>query len=256
MIRSTLLLTAAAMALGACTPPTPRHSGSSHWGSDMKVIAKLDCPESQGDLKRSSAAADGRTCTYADDNGSEVTLQLVSLEGTDAAMALAPLETQLKAEMPPRTEKPEAAAATTEDKESVNIDLPGVHIHAHGNGKADVDAGNVNINANDKGAHINVRRLHGDDRDEDGDHAGGGVTVDADDSGAEIHIDGSQRKGTKLTYILASETPGPHGYRLAGYEARGPRGGPLAVASVKSKNDQRDDLYRDMRALVTRNIGG
>jgi hypothetical protein len=60
-----------------------------------------------------------------------------------------------------------------------------------------------------------------------------------------------------MTYILASKTPGPHGFRLAGYEARGPRIGPLAVASVKSKSDKdRDEIYDDMKALLRRNVGG
>src|SRR5215510_2520855 len=97
-----------ALATAACTPPTPRHPAG-HWG-EMKVISKLDCPESQGALRRQSAAADGRTCIYTDDTGAEVTLQMVSLEGVDAETALAPLETQLKTELPPRAAKPQAAA--------------------------------------------------------------------------------------------------------------------------------------------------
>src|SRR3989442_9321880 len=106
MTKTGFLLTgaaAAALALAACTPPAPRHRGAD-WG-EMKVISKLDCPDGQGALRRQSAAADGRTCVYADSSGSEVTLQMVSLEGTDVETALAPLETQLKAELPPRLVK-------------------------------------------------------------------------------------------------------------------------------------------------------
>src|SRR5206468_9832782 len=94
---------AAALAVSACTPPTPRHHGG--WSHDMKSISKLDCPDSQGVLKRQSAATDGKSCVYVDASGSEVTLQLVSLDGTDVKGALAPFETQLRAEMPPRPER-------------------------------------------------------------------------------------------------------------------------------------------------------
>jgi hypothetical protein len=250
----------AALALAACTPPTPRHRGGD-WG-EMKVISKLECPDSQGALKRQSAAADGRTCVYADSSSSEVTLQMVSLEGTDAETALAPLETQLKAELPPRSAKSDGARGGSDgDKDTVNIDLPGVHIHAKGDRGADIEAGHVDINAGDDGAHVRVRK---DERmDQDGktvsvdshdDH--GGVTVDANDSGAEIHVDAGRHHNTRLTVILVSEVPGPHGYKLAGYEARGPRDGPLVVASVKARTEQRDSLYHDMRALVARNVGG
>ncbi|HZZ35279.1 MAG TPA: hypothetical protein VFE03_06105 [Caulobacteraceae bacterium] len=246
-----------ALALAACTPPTPHHP-SGHWG-EMKVISKLDCPDRQGELRRQTAAADGRTCVYTDEAGAEVTLQMVSLEGTDTETALAPLETQLKAELPARVAKPETADADGDDKDNVNIDLPGIHIHARGDGGAHVETGRVDVKANDEGAHVRVNK---DVRvDEDGktvSHGGGngGVSVDADDSGAVIRLDDSRRRNVRMTLILASETAGPHGYKLAGYEARGPRGGPLAVASVKAKTDERDGLYRDMRQLLNRNVGG
>src|SRR5665213_3984957 len=94
----------AALTLAACTPPHPRH----HTEAALKTIASLDCPATQGDLSRKSAAADGKSCLYADDGGGEVTLQLIDLAGQDPAAALAPLEAQLKAEMPATAGKPGA----------------------------------------------------------------------------------------------------------------------------------------------------
>ena len=44
----------------------------------LKVVSKLDCPETQGNLKRTAAAADGLSCDYAGD-GTEVTLRLVAV---------------------------------------------------------------------------------------------------------------------------------------------------------------------------------
>jgi len=45
---------------------------------------------------------------------------------------------------------------------------------------------------------------------------------------------------------------------VVGYEARGPKGGPIAVATVKAKDrDAGDhDVFKDMKALVRHNVGG
>jgi hypothetical protein len=61
----------------------------------------------------------------------------------------------------------------------------------------------------------------------------------------------------RATLILASDKA-TSGYRVVGYEARGPKGGPLAVAVVKAKGrDGSDhDIFEDMKTLVRRNVGG
>jgi hypothetical protein len=60
-----------------------------------------------------------------------------------------------------------------------------------------------------------------------------------------------------MSYILASDTPGPHGYRMAAYEARGPSAGPLAVASILAKDhESHDELRHEVRDLLARNVGG
>ena len=45
------------------------------------VRAALECPATQGELTRTSAASDGKACTYVTSGGAEVTLQLVSAPG-------------------------------------------------------------------------------------------------------------------------------------------------------------------------------
>ena len=234
----------AALTITACTPPHPHH----HAGAALKSIAALDCPESQGELTRKSAATDGKSCLYADDAGAEVTLQLIGLDATDPKTALAPLETQLRAELP-QTANVAGQKATDDDK--VDIDLPGIHIHADGKDNANVNVGGVSVNAHD----------HADRADKSAvvtvGHPGSGaagVTVNARDSGAEIRVD-EPGTGVRRTVILVSDTPGPNGYKLAGYEARGPSDGPLAVASVKAKSEEHDDLYHDMGKLLERNVG-
>ena len=216
----------AALTLSACNPPHPHP----HKDMPLRVISRLECPEDAGDLTLKSAEGDGKSCLYTSDDGALVTLQLVDLAGKDAATALAPLETQLKAELPPN---PNAAVS---ESDKVDIDLPGIHIHANGDDKA---------GGKDHGAATVEAKAPG----------GGGVTVNANDNGAEIHVGGSGA-GIRQMFILASDTAGPNGYKLVGYEARGPVGGPVMVASVKGKEKDHDDLFHDVGKLLDRNVGG
>lgn len=228
MTRHFLILTTAAAALGlaACNPPHPHaHRSRDSW-SAPKTISVLDCPTSQGDLTRKSAAADGKSCVYVSDSGAEVTLQLASLNGGDVGAVLDPIGTALRAELPVLDKT--ATTPVNGEKDRVDIDLPGVHVHAGGNG-ARIDAGG------------------GGD---------GGVHVDANDNGAEVHIDDRHGAGVRKMVILTSETPGPHGYRVVGYEARGPAAGPIMVATVKTKSEEHDDLFSDVRDLIHHNVGG
>ena len=231
----------AALTLAACTPPHPRH----HTEAALKTIAALDCPATQGDLTRKSAATDGKTCLYGDDQGGEVTLQLVDLVGQDAIAALAPLETQLKAEMPAVAAA--NAGAPGADKDRVDIDLPGIHIHANGN-----DNATVQIAGGGSGQNVAVADQNGHSRVT---VAKPGVSVFAHDNGAEIRVN-EPGSGVRRSFILASDTPGPSGYKAVGYEARGPLGGPLVVASVKTKSDDHDSMKDDMRDLLRLNVGG
>jgi hypothetical protein len=243
-----------ALALVACNPPHPRPK------PPPKTISVLDCPESQGDLNRNSAAADGKTCTYATDAGDQVTLQLISLDGKDPSAVLGPIENGLKAELPtattgaPPPPSPPGAPSPPpppggSDKQRVDIDLPGIHIHGTENGHTNVDTPGAHVDARDGAGHS-------------GDHATvqfgggalGGVTVNANDGGAQIRV-AEKGAGVRSTYILASDTPGPHGYKAAGYEARGPLGGPIVVATILAKSDDHDDIHHDVRDLLTRNVG-
>ena len=224
---------ASALWIAGCTPPH-----SHHWaGSRLKTIDSLDCPDSQGDLTRKSQSADGKTCVYADESGAAVTLQLVSLNGGDAKNALAPIEDDLKKELPPQAgEKSDNDSGNGSGR--VDIDLPGIHIHASGK---DDDKGDAKID------------IGGPGRDSAG--GGPGVSIDAHDKNARISINESG-SGVRLSYIQASDDPGPHGYKSVSYDARGPSAGPLAVVTIKSKSDDVDDLRDAARELLRRNVGG
>jgi hypothetical protein len=258
------------LAIGACAAALSgcqRHDASSERQGESRpgrrqpvhVIDRLDCPDRQGELQLEIRGEDGQTCSYSGKNA-VVTLRLVKLNGGDADAALAPIETELKNIMP----LPPAAPKPPESKPGKNhttIRLPGVNINASDNG-ADIRIGQLTINSDGGAAEVkvnkntNVRSDNAQVNVSANDEHEGDVTIRANDQGAEIRT----RKGgdvIRSTLILANDKA-PKGYRLAGYEARGPKGGPLAVAVVKAKTRDTDDhdLFKDMKALVRHNVGG
>jgi hypothetical protein len=272
-----LLAAASLLALAACSPKVEvSHDDHKVSGkrAPLRAISKLDCPDRQGELTRVSAAADGQSCLYAGQNA-EVTLSLVALNGGDAEAALAPIEADLKGLMPAMKAPPTPTPPDGKPRgESARISLPGIKIDAHDKG-ADIKIGGLSINANDDGAEVrvakNVTVRDGDTVKHVTERTSGGnsnVSVKAsneDEGDTEIHAtdDGAQirqRKGgdgVRATLILASDKA-TSGYRVVGYEARGPKGGPLAVAVVKAKGrDGSDhDIFEDMKTLVRHNVGG
>jgi hypothetical protein len=226
----------------------------------MRVIDRLDCPERQGQLTRVSVAEDGQSCGYESAEAT-VNLRLIQLNGGDAEAALAPIEGELKQVMPTPPAKPRPPEKAGKNKTSIH--LPGVNIDASDNG-ADIRIGHLTINSDGGAAEVKVNKnvnIRGDDVNgsvnvQAEDDREGDVTIRADNHGAEIRA----KKGgdaVRSTLILANDKA-PKGYRLAGYEARGPKGGPLAVAVVKAKTRDTDDhdIFRDMKALVRHNVGG
>ncbi|AZS21498.1 MULTISPECIES: hypothetical protein [unclassified Caulobacter] len=259
-----LLVGVGASALTACQPGAPDkdHRAERRLGREpVRAIERLDCPERQGGLTRLSAAPDGQSCTYTSSEGT-VDLRLIRLNGGDAEAALAPIEAELKGVMP-TPPAPPVPPETKDGKNKTSIHLPGINIDAHGD-SADIRIGHLTINSDGGAAEVKVNK-NVNIKSEGGqasvnvaandDHEGD-VTIKANDNGAEIR---AQKGGdaVRSTLILANDKA-PKGYRLAGYEARGPKGGPLAVAVVKAKNRNTDDhdLFKDMKALVRHNVGG
>jgi len=208
------------------------------------VAARLNCPENQGWLTRVSAASDGNSCEYRRGDGELVTLVRLSLNGQSPQAALDPIESQLKALLPPRKTQPSAPepAPGEKDKDSARIDVPGVHIDAHGD-KAEVRVFGVTVDADNRKANVNAGI--GADR----------AVVSADDSGAEVRATDINAVNANIVLVLASEKPGPTGLRAVGYMARGPVTGPLVVAEVKSAERHQglnDD--HDVRRLMNLNV--
>ncbi len=250
---------AGALMLTACVPPNVRQGSPA---VRMKVVDRLDCPARQGGLVRSSAAGDGKSCIYADGDEVQVQLKLIPIN-VDAQTTLQPIEDDLRklapidedsdrdedAEASPTPDRPAGAPAMPPTppnpgrRDEVNINLPGVHIRA-GDEKANIQVGGINVDADDRSAHI---------RGAPGHH--GDVSIDASDRGAIVRST-SRGPDVRQTLMLASDRPGPDGWRAVGYEAHGPRTGPLVVAVVQSKAHEHDTLFEEVKALVQRNSGG
>jgi hypothetical protein len=265
------LVAASALALtaAACGPKVPA------------ARAALDCPPTQGDLTRTSASPDGKACTYTNGGGAEVTLQLVNVTGS-ADATLAAIETNLLANraapVPEDAAKDgaksepakaggdavkdaakaarEAADDTkgvtvsvsldkrdghrhtgmvTEDGGTTRVNLPGIHVVANENDEtANVKVGPLTIDAGDDGATVRMRR-------------------DVRLRGEALNPD---KRGLRAMFIYTGDDL-PQGYRFVGYEAGGPKRGPITVAVVKSKSEGPDgsELYPDVKKLVRRNGG-
>jgi hypothetical protein len=274
-MKTIYLLAASALALtaAACGPKVP------------KARAALECPATQGDLTRTSTSPDGKACTYASDSGAEVTLQLVAIQG-GVDSTLANIETHLLANRakpedkaatdakPAKTADATASAAGAEqaareaaadtkgvdakgdgkDSDSVHVemkngkvvategeggttrvDLPGIHIVANDDDDtAKVRVGPINIDAGGDAATIRIRR--------------------------DVRLRGEalnpEKRGLRATFIYTGEDL-PQGYRFVGYEAGGPKRGPITVAVVRSKTEEHDDgsLHNDVKKLVRLNGG-
>lgn len=275
-MRLILVLAAGVAVLAACSPQTSDKSEKSssvvRKREPLRVISKLECPERQGALRRVAIAPDGLSCTY-DADQAEVMLRLVRFEGESAEAALAPIETELRGLMPHLR----PAAPTVRGKNAAHINLPGVSIDARDEG-ANIRIGGMSITADDGTAQVRVsknltqkdsgRTTTIEERKDGGresrtvrisadDEGDGTVDIRADDEGAVVRHRQKESDGVRATLVLASDKA-PSGYHLTGYEARGPQGGPLAVATVKAKRRDTDDgaLFKAMKALVRHNVGG
>lgn len=270
--RPVLPLLLAATALAACDEPKLRISSSTAStdgpsGGVLTVVENLQCPETQGVLTRKgSAQAGGKVCTYAGPKGAEVSLHLVSLDATTASDVLRGFEDQLSGGLPhtradlrareadrraaeadrraAEADRRAAAAdiaASEAEGGSAKVRLPGVMIDAHGD-TARVRIGGISINADDSGGTVNVRS---DDES---------VNINATDDGAEIRTRGAG-DATRSTWILTDSRASEQGWRMVGYEARGPAGGPIVIATVRTKEREQDAVFDAAKALVTLNVG-
>ncbi len=233
-----LVLATSLTAVAACHP---RHIGAFGMASrPVTVVDRLVCPGSVGDLQRSGEASDGRSCAYSGPRDEAVQLSLTPLDGLSAQARLATLDATLKSELPATASTPHGEGVyvgADKGASTAHIDLPGFHLNAS-NDKANIRLPGVSIDADGDDAKVTTA-------------AGGlgGTQVQAHRGGAEIRTGGVNANGVQLTYLLASNTPGPGGYRVVGYRAKGPLHGPLVVATFRAKGENHHGDELDNKGL-------
>lgn len=270
------VLCVAALAVAACDGDSVRISSTHTENPDakgaLKVVETLQCPQTLGSLTRKgSASAEGSICTYAGPRGAEVSLHLVKLGGAAPTEVLKAFEDRLSTALPQAvaqlkaSAEEEAAVATAEaghaaatgDRASVRapgvdiqaegddatVRLPGLHIESRGD-QASVRIGGFHIDASDGEGTVNI----------EGSEGGDNVSVQAHQDAAEIRTSAGG-DATRASWILTDNRPSESGWRLVGYEARGPAGGPIVVATVRSRDRDRGRVFEDAKDLVALNVG-
>ncbi|MDP1618839.1 methyltransferase type 11 [Phenylobacterium sp.] len=259
----------------------------------LKVVETLQCPQTIGSLTRKgSASAAGTVCTYIGPKGAEVSLHLVPLDDASPADVLKAFEQRLSSDLPRamaaiNAAEAEAARAEGEadaagaaadsaqaeseaarlaaepsagrgDRASVRgpgvvieaqgddatVRLPGLQIETRGD-KASVRIGGFHIDADDSTGSARVSGSSGN---------GDSVSINARNDAAEIRASGGG-DATRVSWILTDDRNEDSRWRVVGYEARGPVGGPLVVATVRSRDRNRERAFEDAKALVALNVG-
>jgi len=251
----------------------------------LKVVDTLQCPQTQGSLTRKgSASAGGTVCTYVGPKGAEVSLHLVSLDGQTPATVLKTFEQRLSGDLPRAVQQlqsaeaearkaaiearaageaaetaAEAAQEAAADAERASVRAPGVAIDTQGD-DASVRLPGMRIETKGDRASVSIGGFHIDAGDGDGsvniESSGGeeNVSVQAHQDSAEVRASAAG-DATRASWILTDNRASESGWRLVGYEARGPVGGPLVVATVRSKDHNRGRVMEDARDLVALNAG-
>ncbi|MEH6676109.1 MAG: methyltransferase type 11, partial [Phenylobacterium sp.] len=125
--------------------------------------------------------------------------------------------------------------------ESATVRIPGISIDTDG-GQSSVRVGGFSVRSDEAGDQVNIST----DND--------AVRIRARDEAVEIRTRDTTR-GVRATYILVDERGSDLDWRLVGLEARGPEGGPLVVALVRSKDRREDEVFDAAKALVRLNVG-
>lgn len=231
---------------------------NSETSKGLKVISSLQCPADQGVLTRiGSASVDGRTCTYSGPRGAEVQLHMVELNGQNVDDILKRFRSSLVPAEAANTPTVSVTATETSDsgkdnKDSAEVRLPGMSISAKGE-RADISLPGMRIEADGNKANIRIGGLVINADDKGSTVRGAGVDIRADDNGATVKS--ITRNAIRATMIHAMSQPDANGWRVVGYEARGPGGGPMALATFRTRDRDEDAIVDSVRELVALNVG-
>tara|TARA_R110000787_G_scaffold52506_3_gene123574 strand:- start:287 stop:1132 length:846 start_codon:yes stop_codon:yes gene_type:complete len=280
------MICAMAALVAACDGERTIRISSTHTGGDgphgvLRVVDALQCPQTQGSLTRKgSAHAGGTVCTYVGAKGAEVSLHLVRLDDTSVDAVLQAFQTRLSREMPltvarlRAAEETAAAESTRADADAARADIaaaradaaagepttvqmPGIHIRTQGD-DADVKLPGINIESHGDRSRVRIGGINIQSND-----GSGQVSIHSGDDRVSIqsHADSTEVRtstggdSTRVTWVLNDPEASESGWRLVGYEARGPQAGPVVIATVRSRDSERGRVFADARDLVALNVG-
>lgn len=241
----------------------------------LRVIDALQCPDTQGVLTRKGLAANGgASCVYGGPKGAEVVLHLVKLDGRTANEVLQDFERQMTASLPEASARLKAdaaqadqqaaaadrdaaqadAAADADARDEASVQAPGVDIRTRGD-DASVRLPGLRIETRGDNASVRIGGINIQSKDGSGTRTETS-SVSVDTSGPSTRVRArAPGAATRMTFFIADDQAANGGWRRVGFEARGPEGGPIVVATTRSKDRNNDDVFDAAKALVTLNVG-
>ncbi len=250
----------------------------------LRVIDTLQCPETIGVLTRKGSAHDGGDqCLYTGPRGAEVSLKLVRLDDQPIETILDRFEQDLMRSMPHTAASLAASGEASEQRSEAESASAGARAAADEAGDAAADASGESARVRMPGVAVDAEgdranvRLPGLTVDAQGDQASvriGGFSIEADDASGSVDVSSADDTvsvqarddaaeirtrvpgdAVRTTYILTDNRPADEGWRLVGFEARGPSGGPVVIAVVHAKDRNSDGVFDSAKDLVTLNVG-
>ena len=261
---------AASTLLSACDGRSDVHIRTSENSSDegvLRMVVGLQCPESEGVLTRKgSASPDGQSCHYVGPRGTEVELRLVNLVNTTAETALDRIQNELPGDNP-QPLKPleplEPLEPMSGSSKTTSVEIPGLKVEENGvrstvrlpgmkiesdGDRSEVRIGGLVIRSDGKSDKSQVHIKGPDEQN-------ASVTVNSDEQATHVSAL-SQRNSIRASYRrIAVQLPVAAEWSAVGYEARGPLGGPMVVAIVRSRANNDDRVFNAAKDLVTLNVG-
>lgn len=266
-MRHILLYLALSVSLAACDGDnsvriTTTSSNDDQDAGVLKVIDALQCPDSLGVLTRKGLiAAGGTSCVYGGPKGADVVLHLVKLDGRSVDDVLRDFEDRASTDLPhtvarlaPGGGNAPPAPSTTEPTETASVQAPGVDIRARGD-DASVNLPGLKIETQGDNASVRIGGINIQSKDGQNTRTEtSSVSIDTNDNSTRVRTR-APGAATRMTYILADDQPSNAGWRQVGFEARGPSGGPIVVAVVRSKDRENGRIFDDAKDLVALNVG-
>jgi hypothetical protein len=253
-MKTALLIAVSALSVAACSQ-----------SDKARTIARLDCPTTEGDLTRVSVSGDGKACIYRSAEGAEVSLELTALTG-DVQATLDRVEAQLVGERAAAVGAAETTAPALASQDTA-ADAARARAEAAADAKAGAHSGGIGtIDADSETTRVDLPGIHITAKDEDANVQIGPLHVDASDDKATVKIFRNvrmkgealsrEKRGVRASFIYTGKDL-PSGYRYIGYQAGGPKTGPLTIAKVRIKSgaESGDDIRHDVEELVRRNAG-